>query len=89
VLPAPPQLATDGDVHCPWLQQPEGHEVASHTQLEPAQRRPAPQLVASHTHAPLTHSSPAPHGALVPHAQAPPQQRSAEGAAQALHAWPP
>jgi hypothetical protein len=50
-------------------------------------QQPFGQLVASHTHAPLTHAWPAAHAAPVPHTQAPLAQVSAV-VPQATHAAP-
>jgi hypothetical protein len=53
------------------------------------EQQPVEQDVPLQTHAPPTHAWPLPHGAFVPHLQAPPEQRSEFADAQVLHAPPP
>lgn len=58
VPPACAQLVAESDVQTPPAQQPLGHELASHTQLPPVQREPAPHAgPPPHVQAPLVQPS--------------------------------
>ena len=74
--PPMPHAEADGVVHVAPAQQPEGHDVASHTQVPPTHRWPAPHAgLEPHWQTPPTHES-----APVPHAtHAPPPPPHAEG----------
>ncbi len=67
VAPAAPHSASDRVSHVLPLQQPPGHEVASHTSLPHA---PA-SLPGSHAHLPEAQRCPAPHAELEPQVHAP------------------
>ena len=66
---------------------PQAVRVLPGAQLVPEQHPPG-QLVALHTHTPLTQAWPATHCGFVPHLHAPPLQVSASAALQAAHAVP-